>query len=170
MLVKEVVVLERLKPWTTFADTIRSLGRRTFDSPLLADEVADVIVSITHFKASKQLYSTLSDPEKSVLQPLKAVFYDSNTIPDRICGSLSMVGNIDSKLGIIKVKNNCLLFKRWIVLLLLGLLLACLVVISIITIIVLETVLLEICVTLLDSSINIMEKIFHGDCFFNNWY
>lgn len=66
-----------------------------------------------YFKAARQLYSTLTDPEKSKLQPLKTVFYDTTHIPSHMASALSIVGHFETKLGRVEVKDATVLFRRW---------------------------------------------------------
>lgn len=74
------------------------------------------IKSLAYFKAARQLYSTMTDYEKSVNQPLKAVFYDQTNIPLHMAGALGMIGHIKTKIGDVQIRDPSLLFKRWIAL------------------------------------------------------
>lgn len=97
-----------------FASLFESVAQRTNIPQDVITVGAASLHSLAYLKAAKQLYSTLSDPDKSGLQPLKPIFYDTAKIPIHMGTALSMIGNFDSKLGQIEVRDGALLFKRWV--------------------------------------------------------
>lgn len=73
------------------------------------------LVALGYFKAARQLYATMLDHEKSLNQPLKAVYYDETPIPVHMGAALGIIGHLETKIGRMIVKNATTLFKRWIV-------------------------------------------------------
>jgi len=97
-----------------FCDTYAAIGSRTV---MNADTIAEderSLETLSYFKCARQLYSTMTPPNKAVNQPLKPVYYDDTKIPKHMGAAISMIGNFDSKLGEIRVKNESTLFKRWV--------------------------------------------------------
>jgi hypothetical protein len=97
-----------------FCDTYAAIGSRTV---MNADTIAEderSLETLSYFKSARQLYSTMTPSNKTANQPLKPVYYDDTKIPKHMGAAISMIGNFDSKLGEIRVKNESTLFKRWI--------------------------------------------------------
>lgn len=76
--------------------------------------VSNKLNAITHYKCARQLYSAMTEPDKSICQPLKAVYYDTAEIPLHLGAAISIIGNFDSKIGRVEVLNAPTLFRRWI--------------------------------------------------------
>jgi len=98
-----------------FCDTFKTLGDRTVLDEARLENCQDSLMALSYYKSAKQLFSTMLDPDKSVCQPLKSVFYDTTPIPEHMGAAISMIGNFDSKVGPIHIKNAPTLFKRWVV-------------------------------------------------------
>jgi len=97
-----------------FSDLVESVGDRIMLDDEAKKQCSDSINALSYFKCSRQLYSTMLDHEKSLNQPLKAVYYDETPIPTHMGGAISIVGHMDTKVGKVVVKNASTLFKRWI--------------------------------------------------------
>lgn len=67
----------------------------------------------SYCKASRQLYSCMTDPEKSLLQPLKSVIHETSYVPIYMANALSIIGNFELKLGPIEVKDLVVRFRLW---------------------------------------------------------
>jgi hypothetical protein len=98
-----------------FAKAATSVLSRTDLDPAQILNVSEKIEAVAYYKACRQLYSTLTDPQKSCLQPLKAVFYDTSKIPNHMSAALSMIGNMDTKLGLVEIRDAPVLFRRWLI-------------------------------------------------------
>jgi len=96
-----------------FCDLVHSVHQRTNLPEEDIEYCTEKLRAQSYFKACRQLYSAMSDSQKSKLQPLKSVFYDSTYIPTHMGAALAMIGNFDSKLGTVEVKHGNVLFKRW---------------------------------------------------------
>jgi hypothetical protein len=99
---------------TPFSDTVASVADRVQISSDDVETMQAAMKSLAFFKAARQLFSTMSDYEKSYNQPLKSVFYDETPIPLHMAGALGMIGNIQTKVGEVQIRDISLLFKRWI--------------------------------------------------------
>jgi len=97
-----------------FAQTINSVGDRIQMTDEDKELCMDALRAQCHFKAARQLYSTMLDSEKSTNQPLKSVFYDETPIPAHMGGALGIIGHMDTKVGKVMIRDAGLLFKRWI--------------------------------------------------------
>jgi len=91
-----------------------SASKRTFLDEESATSCASALKGQCHFKACKQLFSTLNAEEQSNLQPLKPVFYETTEIPKHMSAALSMIGHFDTKLGKVEVRDAPNLFRRWL--------------------------------------------------------
>jgi len=98
-----------------FADAFRSVSQRTIENIEVVTRASTKIEALGFYKAAKQLYSTMTDPEKGINQPLKIVYYDSSQVPTSMAAALSMIGHLDTKFGKFYLRNASTLFKRWIV-------------------------------------------------------
>lgn len=97
-----------------FCSLVESVSvRLTFDQGDI-DNATSSLKALGYFKAAKQLYSTMLDHEKSMNQPLKAVYYDETGIPAHMSSALGMIGHMDTKVGKVLIRNASTLFKRWI--------------------------------------------------------
>jgi hypothetical protein len=79
-----------------------------------AMRVSSKLSAITHFKCARQLYSAMTEPDKSNCQPLKAIYYDTAEVPVHIGAAISIIGNFDSKIGRVEISHAPTLFRRWI--------------------------------------------------------
>jgi hypothetical protein len=98
----------------SFCDSFITLGERTLIEEKTLQSYSNNLHALCYYKAAKQLYSTMLDTDKSVCQPLKAVYYDTTPIPIHMGMALSIIGNFDSKIGPVHVRHAPTLFKRWI--------------------------------------------------------
>ncbi|BBC77403.1 putative capsid protein [Pythium nunn virus 1] len=98
-----------------FTQSVESVLMRTDLPSASIYQARDKLEALSYYKACRQLYSTLSDPQKAALQPLKAIYYDKSHIPNHMSAALSMIGNLESKMGLIEVKHAPVLFKRWLI-------------------------------------------------------
>jgi hypothetical protein len=97
-----------------FTAVINSVGDRIQLEETERDVLSDRLLSLSFFKAARQLYSTMQDHEKAANQPLKAVYYDETDIPLHMAGALSIIGHMETKVGAVHVRDAGVLFKRWI--------------------------------------------------------
>jgi hypothetical protein len=79
-----------------------------------AQRVSDKLDALVHYKSARQLYSAMQDPDKSLCQPLKCVYYDTAEIPKHLSAAISIIGNFDSRIGRVEVAHAPTLFRRWI--------------------------------------------------------
>lgn len=70
------------------------------------------LISLTFFKAAKQLHSSMTPREKSFVKSLQ--LHESTLIPKTISCALSIIGHIDSPFGYINVKYPAYLYRYWI--------------------------------------------------------
>jgi hypothetical protein len=97
-----------------FSDLVESVGDRVMLDEDAKNGISASLTAQSFFKASRQLYSTMLDHEKSANQPLKAVYYDETPVPAHMAGALGIIGHIETKVGKVIVKDAPTLFKRWI--------------------------------------------------------
>jgi hypothetical protein len=97
-----------------FAATVESVGDRIQMPDADKENVSSALKSNTFFKAAKQLFSTMQEHEKSLNQPLKAVFYDDTPVPLHMGGALGIIGHMDTKIGKVLIRDAGVLYKRWI--------------------------------------------------------
>lgn len=97
-----------------FGSTIESVGDRIQLVDDDKEKCKDALLSLSYFKAARQLYSTMRDHEKAQNQPLKAVYYDETPIPLHLAGALGIIGHMDTKVGQVLIRDAGILFKRWI--------------------------------------------------------
>jgi hypothetical protein len=95
-------------------DLILSAAQNSHLTAQQALRVSNKLDALSHFKSARQLYSAMTDPEKSMCQPLKCVYYDSSEIPKHMAAAISMIGNFDSRIGRVEIANAPTLFRRWI--------------------------------------------------------
>jgi len=100
---------------TPFSEAFANVAPRTIGNNEVVAHTSAKILSLGFYKAAKQLYSTMTDPEKGINQPLKIVYYDGTEVPSHMAAALSMIGHLDTKFGKIYLRNASTLFKRWIV-------------------------------------------------------
>lgn len=96
------------------AHSIRGLIRRTSFTNDNVNKISSYFKAIVLFKAAKQLYTTMTDAEKSQVQPLTGVVYEQSLVPLSVASALSMIGHFDCEFGRVYVRNAAYLFKRWI--------------------------------------------------------
>jgi hypothetical protein len=97
-----------------FVDGLEALHRRTNLNADRAARAGRKLEAMTYYKASRQLFASSSSSDKTKLQPLKSVLYDDHTLPSHLAAGLSIIGNMDTKLGEVRVKYLPLVFKRWL--------------------------------------------------------
>jgi hypothetical protein len=97
-----------------FTQAISTSLERTNVPAVRVGEVARDLEAQTYFKSARKLYATMTAPEKSRLQALKAVYYDATPLPKHLCSAMDIIGHFESKLGKIEVSYPELVFKRWV--------------------------------------------------------
>jgi hypothetical protein len=98
-----------------FCSAFSSVACRTIQDENTIERVPHKIEALCYYKAAKQLYATMTDPEKSACQPLKSVYYDSSEVPAHMASALGMIGHIESQRGTILMRNAPTVMKRWII-------------------------------------------------------
>jgi len=112
-----IVELEPTLPKTIVASHCNFVATAAQNTHLTANQaqrVSDKLDALVHYKSARQLYSAMTDPDKSLCQPLKCVYYDSAEIPCHLSAAISMIGNFDSRIGRVEVAHAPTLFRRWI--------------------------------------------------------